>query len=139
MNMLIRSPRGLAQHARRSLPRRLREPLAALALASPLAVSAQIANSEALGDLISKAGGAGFGALIISERSPYRGEGQRPDVLPVYLYEVERFFLRSDRVGLKLAPAKDQALDGYLRRRIEGFPPDHVPPILQGLSFRNGG
>ena len=112
---------------------------AAALSALPLACGAQIANSEALVDLVSKPGGAGFGALIISERSPYRGEGQRPDVLPVYLYEGERFFLRSDRLGLKFAPAEEQALDLYLRRRVEGFPPDHVPPILQGLKTRNGG
>lgn len=112
---------------------------AAALLALPIGARAQIANSEALVDLVSKPGGAGFGALVSWERSPYRGEGQRSDILPVYLYEGERFFLRSDRLGLRFAPAGDQALDVYLRRRVEGFPPDRTPPLLQGLRTRNGG
>lgn len=105
----------------------------------PLAATAQISNSEALVDLMAKPGGAGAGVLFSSERSPYKGAGQRSDVQPVYLYEGERFFLRSDRAGIKFAPVEDQELDLYLRHRVAGYPLDDPPPSLEGLATHAGG
>ena len=116
---------------------------AAIAMAFALwqapASGAPVADDEALVDMVSRPGGAGVGMLISSERSPYRGEGFRRDVLPVYLYEGERVFLRTDRLGLKFAPAAGQELDVYLRRRFAGFPLDETPTALQGLPMRHGG
>ncbi|HEU5296503.1 MAG TPA: MipA/OmpV family protein [Burkholderiaceae bacterium] len=103
------------------------------------AAAAEVANDEALVDLVAKPGGAGFGVLVSSEQSPYRGVGLRHDVLPVYLYEGERIFVRTDRAGLKFTPTDDQALELYLRRRFEGFPLDDAPPALQGLVAHRGG
>jgi len=135
-----RSPASIASATFGRLSRGIRVCSAAVALAAlPLAASAQIASSEALVDLTAKPGGAGVGVLFSSERSPYHGAGQRSDVLPVYLYEGERFFLRSDRAGLKFAPFEDQALDVYLRHRVEGYPLDEPPSSLQGLTTRAGG
>lgn len=111
----------------------------ALPLWWPLDVCAQIGNSEALVNLISAPGGAGLGWLVSSERSPYRGEGRQRDLVPLYLYEGERIFLRSDRLGIKLAASADDEVDVVLRRRVEGFPLDRMPPALRGLTPRNGG
>lgn len=135
-----RPPLAIVLAPSRSLSRngRARCATAALCLA-PLAADAQIANSEALVDLVARPGGAGVGVLFSSERSPYRGAGQRSDVQPVYLYEGARFFLRSDRVGLKFVPFEGLRLETYLRRRIEGFPFDDPPPSLQGMKPRDGG
>ncbi|HEX6019475.1 MAG TPA: MipA/OmpV family protein, partial [Burkholderiaceae bacterium] len=134
------SPASIVLAPSRSLSRTGRARCATAALCiSPLAAGAQIANSEALVDLVARPGGAGVGVLFSSERSPYRGDGQRSDAQPVYLYEGERFFLRSDRVGLKFVPFEDLGLETYLRRRIEGFPLDDAPPSLQGMKPRRGG
>jgi outer membrane protein len=108
-------------------------------LTPPSAAAAEVANDEALVDMLARAGGAGLGVLVSSERSPYRGAGERHDLLPVYLYEGERVFVRTDRAGLKFAPADDQALELYLRRRFDGFPLDDTPPALQGLQRHLGG
>jgi len=138
----LRVPRSpaIASAPSRGLLRNGRARCATAALClSPLAAGAQIANSEALVDLVARPGGAGVGMLFSSERSPYRGGGQRSDAQPVYLYEGERFFLRSDRVGLKFVPFEGQGLETYLRRRIEGFPLDDVPASLQGMKPRRGG
>jgi len=113
-------------------------PAIAALLPAP-AAGAPIGIDEALVDMLSRPGGAGFGVLISSESSPYLGEGYRRDLLPVYLYEGERVFLRTDRAGLKFAPAADQEIDVYLRRRFAGLPLDDTPPSLQGLATRHGG
>lgn len=112
---------------------------AAAWLVLPLSASAQIGNGEAVVDLVSKPAGVGLGWLISAERSPYRGDGQQRDIAPAYLYEGERFFLRSDRFGLKFESGAQQAIDVYLRRRVEGLPLDRLPLQLQGLTTRNGG
>ena len=135
----VRSPLSIVPAPRRGRSLARARCAAAALWVLPLAAAAEIANSEALVDLVSRPGGAGFGGLLSSERSPYRGDGQRSDVMPVYLYEGERFFLRSDRVGLKFVPFEHQELDAYLRRRIEGFPLDDQPPSLQGMKARYGG
>lgn len=109
------------------------------ALAVPLPVCAVIGSDEAVVDLVAESAGAGVGWLVGWERSPYRDVGMQRDMVPLYLYEGERYFLRSDRVGLKFAPSSQQALDLYLRRRVEGFPVDDRPASLQGLRARNAG
>ena len=136
----MRSPEPPDQRSRRPSHRLPGLSLsAAVVLSLPLVSRAQIANSEAMVDLVAKPGGAGLGALISSERSPYRGDGQRRDTLPVYLYEGDRFFLRSDRLGLKFAHSEHQALEMYLQRRVEGLSPEGMPAHLQGLKTRSGG
>lgn len=128
------------RNRRRQALRWGRAACAAIALlVPPLARGAPIVSDEALVDMVSRPGGAGFGVLVSSERSPYRGEGYRRDLLPVYLYEGERVFLRTDRLGLKFTPGDGQELDVYLRRRFEGFPLEQTPPALQGLPIRHGG
>lgn len=108
----------------------------------PPGARAQLTNSEAVVDLVTQSvgpGGAGIGWLLGSERSLYRDAGQRSDILPLYLYEGERVLLRSDRVGLKFEPDAHQALNVYLRRRLEGFPLTAVPASLAGMKPRAGG
>jgi len=132
---------GLPPHSRRPGQRRWQRGALALLTGTALhaAAPAQIKTDEALVDLVAKPGGAGFGILVSSERSPYRGAGYRSDLMPVYLYEGERFFLRTDRTGLKFAPAPQQALEVYLRRRFDGFPLNDPPPPLQNLPVHRGG
>ena len=55
------------------------------------------------------------------------------------MYEGERFFLRANRLGLKLVSADTERLDVFLRRRLEGFPEDDVPTGLTGMDYRNVG
>lgn len=114
----------------------------AAALSWPSAGRAELTRSEAAVDLISRSmgpGSAGIGWLLASERSPYRGAGQSSEIAPAYLYEGERFFLRSDRLGVKFEPAAGQALSLYLRRRLDGFALDAVPPALAGMAPRTAG
>ena len=60
------------------------------------------ANLEPLTNILSVPGSAGLGVVTHFERSPYRSAGNRYDVLPLYLYEGERFFLHANRGGVKL-------------------------------------
>ena len=70
-----------------------------LAAAFPVTAAADTAP---LGDLLVVPGSAGLGAMIRSERSPYKGVGTSQDIVPLYLYEGKRFFLHPTRAGLKL-------------------------------------
>ena len=78
---------------------------AALAATGLLAM----APAQATGDLepmtssiLSEPGSAGLGTVVRVEASPYREVGNRYDLLPLYLYEGERFFLHANRGGVKL-------------------------------------
>ena len=71
-----------------------------LLLALALAVAAPVARAN--GDPfsgIAQTGGAGIGAFVRAERSPYRGAGTRYDFLPMYLYEGRHFYFHSHSVG----------------------------------------
>ncbi len=111
--------------------------LASLALASG-AAQAQTSNDH-LVDLLQKPGTAGLGFISRVEESPYEGGGVRTDLLPLYLYEGERFYLSADRAGFKLIEEDAQRMDVYLARRLEGFPQDELTPELEGMEYREVG
>jgi MipA family protein len=45
--------------------------------------------------------------------------------------------LRGDRIGLKFAPAADQRIDVFFKRRLDGYPLHELPAALEGMEFRN--
>lgn len=101
-------------------------------------VSPAVAQDAMLGTLLEEPGSAGLGFLMRVESSPYKGADDRVDLLPLYLYEGERFFLRSNAAGVRLATQEDQGLELFVERRLEGYPEDETPEILEGLRTRNG-
>lgn len=107
------------------------------ALASPV-VLAQV-DTDAIADLLVQPGSAGLGFLYRYEKSPYLDAGQRSDLLPLYLYEGERFFLNADRAGFKFVDDDTHRFDLFLSRRLEGFPLDDVPDVAEGMRPRNAG
>ena len=108
-----------------------------LALAASCA-RAQTSNDH-LVDLLQEPGSAGLGFISRVEQSPYEGGDVRTDLLPLYLYEGERFYLSADRAGFKLYEEDAQRMDVYLARRLEGFPQDEVTPELEGMEYREVG
>ena len=105
----------------------------ALVAAFPLAA---VANTDALSGLLVVPGSAGLGIMVRSERSPYLGAGVRHDLVPLYLYEGERFFLHASRAGLKLSNDGRHRFDLFLDYRFEGFPYDHTTASLAGMQAR---
>ena len=97
------------------------------------------ANLEPLTNILSVPGSVGLGALMHFERSPYRDGGNRYDVLPLYLYEDERFFLHANRGGVKLQQNDTQRFDLFVEQRLEGFPADRLPASLAGMATRDSG
>jgi outer membrane protein len=63
----------------------------------------------------------------------------RRDLLPVYLYEGERIYLRSNSIGLKLGPSEARRIELFVRHRLEGHPIDDIPPSLAGMARREPG
>lgn len=111
--------------------------LLAAAIAIACAAPA-LAQDAMLGTLLEEPGSAGLGFLMRVESSPYKGADDRVDLLPLYLYEGERFFLRSNAAGVRLGPQDGQGLELFVERRLEGYPEDETPEILEGLRTRNG-
>jgi outer membrane protein len=98
------------------------------------------ANDDPLSFLLDAPGSAGLGAVSLFSESPYVGGGTRKDLLPLYLYEGERFFLRSNRAGVKLwKPDDAQRLELFVGRRLEGYPEDRRPESLDGMEVRSKG
>ena len=97
---------------------------------------AAVAYTDPLGDLLVVPGSAGLGAMIRSERSPYKGAGVSYDLMPLYLYEGERFFLHPTRGGLKLSDNGRHRVDLFLDFRFEGFPYGRIPASLAGMQTR---
>lgn len=98
------------------------------------------ANLEPLTNILSVPGSAGLGVITHFERSPYQGGGNRYDVLPLYLYEGERFFLHANRGGVKLLNGDGaQRVDLFVEQRLEGFPADRLPASLAGMATRDSG
>jgi len=89
-----------------------------------------------LDGLITDSRGAGWGVVARIDHSPYRGAGVRVDLLPVYLFEGEHFYLHAYRVGLKADFGPDKRLDTFLSHRFESYPVDRVPSTLAGMSTR---
>lgn len=73
------------------------------------------------------------------ERSPYLGGGNRRDFIPMYMYEGDLVFLRSNSVGLKFGLSHARRLELFLRHRFEGSPIDDIPPGLAGMARREPG
>lgn len=97
------------------------------------------ANLEPLTNILSVPGSAGLGVVTHFESSPYREAGNRYDVLPLYLYEGERFFLHANRGGAKLKQDDTQRFDLFVEQRLEGFPADRLPDSLAGMATRDAG
>ncbi len=97
------------------------------------------ANLEPLTNILSVPGSAGLGVVTHFESSPYREAGNRYDVLPLYLYEGERFFLHANRGGVKLKQDDTQRFDLFVEQRLEGFPADRLPASLAGMATRDSG
>lgn len=114
-------------------------PHACAAIALGLACNAALANSDPLSGLIAEGGGAGLGAAVRVERSPYVGAGRRNDLLPLYLYEGKHFYLHASRIGLHLDAGPRHRFDAFLAQRFEGFPSDRVPASLAGMAERQTG
>nr|WP_051984211.1 MipA/OmpV family protein [Polaromonas sp. CG_9.11] len=126
----------------RLLKQRLQQLLGAgLAAAGLLAMTPALAlgELEPLTNILSVPGSAGLGVVTHFEHSAYRDGGNRYDVLPLYLYEGERFFLHANRGGVKLQDAGDQRFDLFIEQRLEGFPADRLPASLTGMATRDSG
>ena len=94
---------------------------------------------EPLTTVLSTTGSAGLGFVTRVGSSPYQGGGNRYDVLPLYLYEGERFFLHANRGGVKLLEGQEQRLDAIVEKRLEGFGADRLPAALTGMAARDSG
>ncbi len=125
--------RGAAKNRRRGAT------AAAIGAACLVASAAALANSDPLVGVVSEPGGAGVGAALRMERSPYRGAGTRNDLVPLYLYEGEYLYLHAYRLGLKLEASERHRFDLFLSHRFEGFPYDRVPASLAGMAPRGPG
>jgi MipA family protein len=97
------------------------------------------ANLEPLTDILSVPGSAALGFVTRVEPSPYLEGGKRYDVLPLYLFEGERFFLHANRGGVKLVNENALRLDLFVEQRLEGFPADRLPASLAGMATRESG
>lgn len=97
------------------------------------------ANLEPLTNILSAPGSAGLGVVTRIEASPYLEGGNRYDVLPLYLYEGEQFFLHANRGGIKLQEGDAQRFDLFIEQRLEGFPADRLPDSLAGMATRDSG
>ena len=100
-----------------------------------LASGPAAATSDFLSDLVGK-DSSGLGVALRAERSLYRGDGLRLDVLPLYLYEGEHLFLRSNRAGLKFEPSPGRRLELFVLRRLESHPVEQIPESLAGMAPR---
>lgn len=97
------------------------------------------AQDSLLGTVLDEPGSAGLGFVIRAESSPYIDGGTRDDFLPLYLYEGERFFLRANEVGVRVWNNDTMGVEGFVERRLEGYPEDEEPASLDGMQVRNTG
>lgn len=111
----------------------------ALGLACAAVGSAARANSDPLTGLVAESGGAGLGASVRIERSPYRGAGTRNDLVPLYMYEGKHMYLHAYRAGLHVDASPSHRFDVFLAHRFEGFPYDQIPSNLAGMADRQPG
>jgi outer membrane protein len=97
------------------------------------------ANGDPLAGLLAP-GSAGIGAIGILERSPYRGAGAQFDLLPLYVYEGDYFYLHSTGAGVRLGDSSNgPRFDAFIRRRFEGTPYHNPPSSLNGMAKRDLG
>ena len=88
-------------------------------------------------DVLPAPGSVALGASMQIESSPYKGAATRADLLPLYLYEGERAFLRSGRAGLKLLDNPEHRLDFFVDKRLEGFQANKIPASVAGMAMRS--
>jgi outer membrane protein len=106
----------------------------------PLTAMAGPAGFDVLVDFLAIPGSAGLGLIQRLEYTPYRGAALSQDLVPLYLYEGERFYLHATRAGVKLTEQRDHDLELFLDYRFEGFPAEpKLPPSLEGMARRNPG
>ena len=94
-------------------------------------------DNEQITDIQKTPGSAGLGYVLKAEPSPYKDASSRLEIQPLFLYEGERVFLHSSRVGIKLFDSPEQRLDVFLDKRLEGFPIKSPPASLSGMAIRN--
>ena len=109
--------------------------IAATALAGVTGTA--IASSDPLIGILPP-GDAGLGFSVRLEPSPYRGADKNSDVLPLFIYDSEYFYLQSYRGGLKLE-RDGWRTELFLKRRFEGFASNHVPESMAGMQKRSIG
>jgi MipA family protein len=93
-------------------------------------------DNEQITDIQKTPGSAGIGYVLKAEPSPYKDASSRLELQPLFLYEGERVFLHSSRVGVKLFDSTEQRLDVFLDKRLEGFPLKSPPASLSGMAIR---
>lgn len=115
--------------------------IAGLLLGALLAIAsaAARASSDPLVGVLSAQGSAGLGFAMRMEQSMYRDGGVRHDLVPLYLYEGDVFYLHATRVGLKFDDRPGRRFDLFLAHRFEGYPYDRIPSSLAGMSGRDPG
>jgi MipA family protein len=96
-------------------------------------------TKEPLSDTLINVGDAGLGVALRFEDSLYVGGGVRYDLVPLYQYEGEHFYLQAYRVGAKFLPQPKQRIDMFLTHRFEGYPYDITPDSLVGMAMRSSG
>jgi MipA family protein len=94
-------------------------------------------DNEQITDIQKTPGSAGLGYVLKVEPSPYKDANTRLEIQPLFLYEGERVFLHSSRVGVKLFDSAEQRLDVFLDKRLEGFPLKSPPASLSGMAIRH--
>ena len=94
-------------------------------------------DNEQITDIQKTPGSAGLGYVLKAEPSPYKDATTRLEIQPLFLYEGERVFLHSSRVGVKLFDSPEQRLDVFLDKRLEGFPLKSPPASLSGMAIRH--
>jgi MipA family protein len=116
---------------------------AAAVTLTPFSTPAAAQGIEPLTEILQTPNSAGLGAVVRATASPYLGGGTRYDLVPLYLYEGDRFFLHANRVGIKLLNEADskngQRFDVFVEQRFEGFPTDKLPSLLNGMATRDSG
>ena len=114
-----------------------------LACTAALCLPAAADDLEPLTDILNTPDSAGLGLALRASTSPYVGGGTRYDLVPLYLYEGERFFLHANRIGVKLFNDGDrssgQRFDLFVEQRFEGFPAKNMPISLTGMTPRDSG
>ena len=122
----------------RSLPRLPRTTAVVAALLLCSAASATV-ESDGSTEVLSTPGSMGLGANLRLSTSPYRDVGTYLDLMPLYLYEGERVYLRSSRIGLKLLAGPVHRFDVLIDKRLEGYPLKDRPDSLAGMDLRAQG
>jgi outer membrane protein len=103
-----------------------------------IALAATAGTAAASGDPmigVLPAGDSGAGLSVRLQPSLYRGADQSSDVLPLFIYDSQYFYLESYRAGLKLE-REGWRTELFVQRRFEGFASNHVPESMTGMEKR---